>query len=373
MLTQLLNRLADHDQPFSSVHGTVKHTRYPGFGYVNPTGGPPLTGGQCKPNATAITRLLSIYAVPPTRVRVECDRTLDGRESQIVNGLNEQFSWIGDGRFSTYSKHTREHSRMQGEYEEFLFEALSPLPDDYRRHFGRMHIFGFLKTLSLHELEKCTIAGRECLSFRGCPQRLPRYPWKGLLDLHADEFVFAADLEYAVLLSIEGRVHGNICESYEVQQISFNLALDDTIFSPDISWNLVIPSEHVTLEDARGRVPFTILMPTSLPKFHSQPRLVTLTREDGGSSARIVATYENRGDPNGHLIVFQRPNRDAFTFEKYEWTRQQFDNLTIYVSAPTEKGGWSLVAFEQDGTHVLLMSALPTDHLVRIATSFEPI
>jgi hypothetical protein len=72
-----------------------------------------------------------------------------------------------------------------------------------------------------------------------------------------------------------------------------------------------------------------------------------------------------------HLWINQRSDRDRRMHEELQWEVVVLGGRAFNVSDPSPEDGLCVVAFEQDGTHVDIVSDMHLDGLLEVAVSFE--
>jgi len=202
--------------------------------------------------------------------------------------------------------------------------------------------------------------------------------WPHWFAWEAREFELAADVKRATLLSIVGIVAGELVETHEVLEVSYDEDLDLSLFTyepgPRESVQAAIPvAEHVTWEIAAERAPFTLLRPTFIPEGHRGLDEVTYHPARPSSLDEHVTIFY-RGDRSAcSLWITQRKERDVRSHEKFAWDELNIDGRVFELSDPGTDDGLRLLTFEQEGTDVNITSDLPTEELVKIARSMQAV
>lgn len=201
--------------------------------------------------------------------------------------------------------------------------------------------------------------------------------WPHWLPPEADTFVFAADIERAVLLSIVGTVAGVAVETHEVVEVAFDEQLDDSLFTYEPkAEERVEPEtpvvERMTLKAAVVRAPFTVLRPTWLPE-SDRLQWETMYHPARPNSPDEHLTLSYRGDTSfSHLWINQRSEREKRMHEELQWEVVTVGGRSLEVSDPSPEEGLQVVVFEQDGTWVDIVSDMQRDELHKLAVSFQP-
>jgi outer membrane lipoprotein-sorting protein len=203
---------------------------------------------------------LSIWISPPGRFRIEKnDKSEEQLEPSLIVVNGDQW------RNRDHQGHveTSEASQQQGRQR--------PTPDltDIERHFDQASLREYFVGLSLQQLGSAQTAGRSCIRLRAVP-RPDAHLWPHWLPHGADEYEFHADPERGILLYVAGRYSGEVFEISEVLQVAFDEPLDDGLFTyTPRRGEQVRPAdpivEHLTLQAAVARIPFTVLVPVRLP------------------------------------------------------------------------------------------------------------
>lgn len=247
------------------------------------------------------------------------------------------------------------------------------LPNDFRRHFDRSLIRHFFTSLALKHAGEGEIAGRPCVRIRAVPIPVDQI-WPHWLPPEADEFEFAADLEFPSLLSIRANLAGQTFETFDVTQVVFNGAIDDDVFnvqplSGKPTRDAVPVVQRMTLEAAMEKVPFTVLLPALGPEFGERNVHYHPPREKRRES--LVVHYH--GGDSKTLWFYLSAELDSEMLDRLEWEDVEFGGRRFQLSDPEVEGGKSILLFNQDGTWVEIISDLARDELFKVACSFEAV
>ncbi|WP_145434278.1 hypothetical protein [Lacipirellula limnantheis] len=198
--------------------------------------------------------------------------------------------------------------------------------------------------------------------------------WPHWLPTEADEFEFAADLEFPSLLSIRANLGGLTFETFEVVQVTFNGEIDGDVFnvqplSGKHTRDAMPVVQRMTLEAAIDKVPFTVLLPKVRSEFggcdvnYEPPR---------GKRPEGLGIHYHGGDSNRfwfHLRAELDPEmQDRLEFEEIEFSGRRFQ-----LSDPEIDGALSILVFQQDGTWVEIVSDFARNDLLNLAASFKPV
>ena len=305
---------------------------------------------------------LKFWARMPDMVREDQTRVEDGTtESTVEVSIgNQRLKRVADGSVEIAEEPRR--GNRDGD----------SLPIDFRRHFDRRLIRRLFASLTLEHTGECQIAGRDCVRIRAVPISADKI-WPHWLPTQADEFEFAADLEFPSLLSIRANLEGHSFETFEVVQVAFNGTIDDSVFdvqplSGKQMRDAVPVVQRTTIEAAIGMVPFTVVLPKMRPEFgecdvHYEPARGKLPESLGinyrGASNRFWFHLCAELDPEAH--------------DRLEWEEIEFAGRLFQLSDPEVDGALSILVFKQDGTWVEIVSDLARDDLLVIAASFEAV
>jgi hypothetical protein len=196
------------------------------------------------------------------------------------------------------------------------------------------------------------------------------------LPKEAEEYEFHIDSERGLLLAIISKRDGQPFEIDEVLEIAYDEKIDDGLFSysPAVGEQLREPipvAEHLTLEAAVARVPFTVLIPTRIPGF-------------GGEQFEVIRLPARPKSPREYLWISYGPC-DEFErlwlhegatigsdHDEYEWERIEKDSREILISDPGATGQRKIY-LKQEGTHIDIDSDLDRDRLIDLALSLCPV
>ena len=366
-LGEILEGFHRPDPAFRSVRATIHHTRTSAPVTATSNKNRPAIGRR-NPDAKKqdeSEESLLVWAIPPERVRIETERTRDGQTENIIEVMNRDDAWkrFANGTVQRGTRSTGNAPRNNS------------LPTEYQRHFDPGLIRQFFAALTLEAIGNCHVSGRECLSVRAV--EIPGSTlWPHWLAWEADEFEFAADVERAVLLSIVGKVAGEVTERHEVREIAFDEELDESLFTYETRpEDTVEPAtavvEHLSLEEAISRAPFTVLRPTWLPesdRLQCETMYHPARPDDPGE---YVSLSYRPGTSFDHLLINQRAKHEKQLLEELQWEVVEVRGRQLNVSDPSPEEGLRVVMFEQDGTYSDIMSDMPLDDLLRVAVSFE--
>lgn len=345
---------------FRSVHATVRRivnepsrtskSRRPPIGRVKPRSQQPLTIES------------ELWLAPTGMSRVDSTRVVDGESVvtvEVVRG-DERKKLTADGNVEIEAIPKRRRDAQA-------------LPTEIGRHFGRQLIRNFFAALELTDQGTCRVAGRDCVRIRAVP--IPgEQIWPHWLPANAEEFVFAADLEFPSLLSITGVSDGETVETIEVLSVEFDREIREDRFdcqpAPGGAEQAAEPvTRSVSLESAIAKAPFTVLLPTiqpaeENPHIHYEPG----SRRSPGEKLVVMYIGRDSGSFWFHLCSEPDPKLD----EDLEWEVAEFSGRRFTVSDPETEGGTVVVRFQQEGTWVAVYSDRPVREFLEIAASFAP-
>jgi hypothetical protein len=246
------------------------------------------------------------------------------------------------------------------------------LPTEFRRHFDRRLIREFFSSLTLADLGETHVAGRPCVRMRAIPLDRDSI-WPHWLSTDADEFEFAADLEFPSLLSIGAKLGGEVFETFETTCVTFNGVIDETLFDLEplfgrTARDAVPVTERITLEAATKRAPFTIVLPKlppneGEPDFHYHP-------VQGRRTAESLTVFYNGPRKYWFSLTAQRDERQH---ETHEWEEIELSGRRFYLSDPEVEGGLKILVFCHEGTWVDIDSDWSREDLLKSALSFEKV
>jgi hypothetical protein len=310
--------------------------------------------------------LFQLWGSLPDCVRLEASRIRDGHTETSLEIVNREDAWKRHAN-GTMERGSARRSRSVDRYS---------LPTEYQRHFDRALIRECFAALTLESQESCEVAGRRCLKIRAI--KIPGTQlWPHWFAWEAAEFELAADVERSTLLSIVGIVEGEAVETHEVLEVSYDEDLDTSLFTyqPEIGETVhaAIPvSEHLSWKAAAQRAPFRLLKPAFIPEGQRDLDEVIYHPARPGSLEEHVTIFYRSDRSSSSLWISQRAERDMRSHEKLAWDDLSRNDRTFELSDPGTEDGLRLLAFEQDGTDVLITSDLPVDDLVEIACSMIP-
>ncbi len=363
LLGDFLESFYSNGQTFQSVQAHVRRERTPTTrGTTSRRGAIGRAKTSAKSTITSVD--MKFWAVVPDRVRVDETKIKDGLPEttvEITRG-NEQWKQNADGSVEVEN----EKRRIRGIGNNF--------PIDYRRQFDRSLIREFFASLVLEQLGECKVAGRDCVRMKALP--VPDdHIWPHWLPADADEFEFAADLAFPSLLSIKGLLAGTVIETIEVESVTFNASIDDSIFTcePRAGQPIrkAVPiTEPITLEAALAKVPFTVLLP-KIASSEGSPHLHYQPLQPNGTGENLTVFYHQDG-PN-RLWFTLRQSPDSEMESELEWEEIEVSGRRFQLSDPESDDGMMVLRFSQDGTWVDVFSDHPRNELLRIAESFQAV
>jgi hypothetical protein len=360
-LGQFLEVVYGPREPFSSVRATIRRWRHRGIakradgGHRKPIGRRKV--GDQPPEAKIDERKLSVRVNRFDQYRIEqVAEAADSRKmtTTIVNG-EKQWNVDDQGQVETSERHGGPAT-------------------DIARHFALASLREYFVSLTLEPLDIVETAGRTCLRLRAMPRPSGRL-WPHWLPCRADEYEFHADLERGVLLYIAGKSHGEIFEVMEVTQVAFDEPLDESLFicAPDAGQS-VRPAtpivERMTLETAVARMPFTVLVPTSLP-YEAVHGFEVMFHPARSNSPRAYLSLVYRGERRA-IWINESDRTDLERTASLEWEQIESRGMHFAISDPGVEGGKSIFVFEQHGTHIDIMSDLDRQQLIDLAMSLAP-
>jgi hypothetical protein len=343
---------------FDTVHATIHHwcnrslAKTARGGGRTQIGRPKAISAQGNATADIVEKKLSAWMSLPNRYRIEGETKTADRILKSLVVVNGDHKWAVDD---------------QGQVE--TSEATDGLDTDIARHFDHASLREYFVSLALEVLGTTQTAGRDCLRLRAVPRPGARL-WPHWLPCGADEYELHADLERGVLLYIAGRCRNDLFETHAVSDVTFDEPFDDSffIYTPSLSEqarpaNPII--EHLTLEAAIARMPFTVLIPSWLPDSLRTNFEVTY-HPPRSQPGRADLTIRYRGDKILLLNECDLPDPDLADME---WEQIERDGQRMAISDPGEHGGMRLLALERKGTHVAIASGLDREQLIRLGAS----
>jgi hypothetical protein len=293
---------------------------------------------------------ISVWIKQPDRYRIVKDEKVKGQAVQSLVIVNGERQW---------------KMEQQGEVE----TSKASEDTDVARHFDRESLREYFVALTLQQLGSVQTVGRNCVRLRAIPRPGARL-WPHWLPCGADEYEFHADLDRGVLLYIAGRYKDEIFEVNEVVQVAFDEPIDDTLFSytPAIGEE-VRPAdpivEHLTLEAAVARMPFTVLIPTRVPD-PEHNHFEVLYYPPRSRSRRRGLSLMYRG---GQSLWIHESDSAEPDLANMEWEQIERDGKRMSISDPGGDAGTRILAMEQQGTHVMIVSDLDRERLIDVAAS----
>lgn len=365
-LGQFLERFFSPEPTFRTVRARIRHSRKASV--VGASSARRQVIGRrntdSKPRDESEETLL-LWAVPPGHVRIETQRTRNDQPENIVEVSNGVDSWkrFANGKVERGTVAANRARRKDS------------LPTEYQRHFDRRLIRQFFAAMTLEPIGNGHVAGRECLRIRAI-QVPDSQLWPHWLSFEADEYEFAADVERAVLLSIAGKVAGQLTEQHEVQEVAFDEDFDESLFTYKTEHDEAVEPatpvvEHISLEAAISRAPFTVLQPTYLPdNDRLQCETMYHPARPDCPDEHLSLLYRG-GTLFDYLWINQRLSRENRMHDELQWEEVNVAGRPFEVSDPGPDEGLRVVVFQQDGTYVDIISDMHLDELLKIAMSFE--
>lgn len=316
------------------------------------------------PKSSTTTR--SIWFSPPACARIETRRVVSGNIETTLTVTDGVRSWERDseGHVEVSEEERRSRSRSNA------------IDIDVGRHFNPEQIRLFFQGLVLESLGSVRTAGRDCVRLRAV-LRPGASLWPHWLPKEADAYEFHADPERGVLLNILSRNDGQEFEVCEVLEVSFDEPLEPSLFTynpvPGEQVGPKTPSvELLTLAGAVWRMPFTVLVPTRVPDAeHSHFDVMYHPPRRQRGWGHLALMYRG-SEAYGALFVHER-NHPHPGLDGLEWERIVVEGAVqndLRISDPGTLDGMRIVAFEQQGTHVVIRSDLDRTQLINLARSF---
>jgi outer membrane lipoprotein-sorting protein len=354
--------------PFSTAYGTIRQWRNRDLADSASGGGRRAMGRKIvskekRDQAPTIQETsISMWISLPNRFRIEKnDKSEKHVEPRlvVVNG-DEWWSRDDQGHVETSTANEQQARRRT-----------MPGLTDIQRHFDHASLREYFVDLSLQESGSVETAGRSCIRLRAVPRSGARL-WPHWLPDGADEYEFHADPERGVLLYVAGRYSGEVFELSQVLQVAFDGSLDDGLFTyTPRQGEQVRPAdpivEHLTLEAAILRMPFTVLIPRRVPD--SESRDFEVMYHSPRPRCRPFLSLMYRGRPS--LWINEGDSADP-ELAKMEWEQVERDGKRMLISDPGAGAGMRVISLEQSGTHVAVWSDLDRDRLIDVAASLVP-
>jgi hypothetical protein len=372
----VLRTLLEPADRFRTVRATIRHSRdvhlenrsagigRPSLSRDNIESG----GGSKSPRIT--TTVARIWLNRPGLARIEERCDLGGgieRNLTVFDGLR-RWERHSDGRVET----------RQCEAQSEMTSAYTYLDTIIDRHFNPELLRQFLEVLTLEPMGCTRTADGECVSVRALP-RPDNSPWPHWLPYRADEYELHVDLERGVLLNIIGRYRGELLGQHEVTEVAFDEPLDHSLFTyqpapgDQVQPEAPLFEELRSREEAISRVPFQILFPTLMhePEYRFSKITYHRPRRTGDQSNLSLSYYSMDGNFSVYVCENAEPDAEP---DDYEWERLTHEGITqteLRISDSGEAEDERVVAFEQNGTHVTIISNLDRTKLLEIALSFK--
>jgi outer membrane lipoprotein-sorting protein len=231
-----------------------------------------------------------------------------------------------------------------------------------------------LGQLVLEPASATSVAGRDAILVRATSRGREGLGFPGLAE-GAERHELAVDTERGILLRVVSYFDGEEFTSYEVLDVAFDETFpDDTfVFSPppgeevrDIDSTFPMP-EHVTIEEAARRAPFTTLLPRRLPEGATLELFYNPGSDRPPMPVSVTLAY--RFESAGHSLAIAQTGGPEPVGADEGWERLERDGQVMRIR---DEYGQRLVVLERYGTHVMVTSDLDRDTLVEIAYSLEP-
>ena len=241
------------------------------------------------------------------------------------------------------------------------------------RHFDPQLIRQFFQELALEACGRVRTAGRDCIRLRAV-LRPGASLWPHWLPKEADEYEFHGDCERGVLLALISRYKGTVFSVSEVVEVSFDEILPDELFgyTPQVGEQIrasVPVVEHLTLETAIERMPFTVLVPSKMTEAEGVPQVMYHPARLESPRAHLCLLYAGGSDQL--LMIDEAADADP-ELQDYEWEELSSEGLELRISDPGPGPGVRIVALQRHGTHVAIRSELERQPLIDLATSLIP-
>jgi hypothetical protein len=244
---------------------------------------------------------------------------------------------------------------------------------DAEVHFDPIMIREFFKNLALELVDSTRTANRDCIRVRAVLRPEGRL-WPHWLPKEADEYEFHVDSERGLLLALISKRDGQVFEMNEVREISYDERIDNNLFSysPAVGELLREPipvAEHLTLEAAAAKVPFSVLIPTRIPGSGRHQLMICRhpARPKSQESLWISYMYSDEFD----RLWLRESATISSDHDEYEWERIEKDGRLLMISDPGPSAGRKIY-LTQEGTHVEIDSDLDRDRLIDLALSLRP-
>jgi outer membrane lipoprotein-sorting protein len=236
------------------------------------------------------------------------------------------------------------------------------------------HVLGALRLGTPVEVEA---AGRPALLVRAQPGGRDR---EGAFSLHrlglgADAYELVFDRERGVLLRTTSLLDDLPMTSTEVVEIAFDEEFPPETFVFELpegeTFGQLFPRpQNVTLEQADGLAPFTVLSPAEVPE-HWQLHVLYLPGEERPPMPPTVNLHYHSADAGQQVNIVET---EASAVDQHEWLEWE-ERGGVLVAGPAEPKGLEpgYARVERSGTRATLSSAeLPRERLVALALSLKP-
>jgi hypothetical protein len=303
---------------------------------------------------------LRVWMAGPTRVRVEQTRRRDGVVESALVVVDGDRWWHRDYQGHVEAAEPGKNARGTG-----------PALTDAERHFFPASLREYFVGLALEPLGPVRTAGRECVRVRAV-ERPNTFVWSHWPGFGADEYEFHADPERGVLLFAAGKFEGEVLETNEVVEVTFDEPLDPGLFAYEPRpGEQVRPAdpivEHMTLAAAVARMPFLVLVPTRVPDpDHAHFEVMYHPPRVDGSRPHLSLMYQCEG----RLTVNQGDTPSGL--DDWEWEAVERGGRRMEISDPGPGAGTRIVRLEHLGTHVDIWSGLEREQTLDLAASLVP-
>jgi hypothetical protein len=354
-------------QTFQTLHARVRHMEPALDSAAEPCDGPIGKRRTDLPPSPAVEEEFEFWAQLPDRVRFEERRVKDGELKSSLELINGSEMWVRHSDGTVEQGSGRRQARDEGIH----------LPTDYQHHFDRALQREIFAALVLKETGTSRVVNRECVNIHAMLAPSARL-WPHWLSSIANEYELAGDLERAVLLSIVCKLDGQTVETYEVVEIEFDRALDESLFKFEPSQGEPVEaakpiSERVSLLAAARRAPFKVLRPMKLPgEDQLEPHVTYHPSRPNCRDEHLTIFFLGDG-PFGRLWINQSSQPNPETVDKLEWTEIERNGRRFQLSDPAVENGLRVLWFEHLGTHVEIMSDLTAEEMIAIALEMEEI
>lgn len=317
-----------------------------------------------------IEEALSVWIARPDRARIEmCRRGEDrpGRACLVV--INGPRRWERDAEGHVQVADEEDRGRVSSRFGWFN--------SDVDRHFCSAQIREFFHYCTLEALGPIRVAGRDCERIRAVPREGGGI-WPHWLPKRAEFHEFHADPGRGVLLAIQSWRGGEVFATSEVVDVAFDISCAEDLFTyepaPGEQVGPKVQSvEQLSLAGAVAKMPFAVLIPTRVPNMdRSACHFMYFPPRRGQRSCLRLVYFKTEGFQKLSIIQGRGPDPGL---DQCEWERIDLagDVLKdLRISDPGGDSGDRLVAFEQEGTHVVIQSDLDRERLIDLATSFVP-